>query len=304
MGCAAEPAELQDWANYVRTVVDRYKGKVEAYELWNEVHFSDLEYPYDASGAAYFYSGNVERMVDLARVAHRIIKEVDPAARLTSPSIHVYGDWIKKLHLYLNSGGAAYTDVVSFHFYASGPEDMLRSITAVREVMRQAGLGDAPLWNTESGFVSRARSGSDSAGGHDPEEVGAMIGRSFVLAAAAGIERFYWYAWDNAQYGLAEYRGRVPTAAAYAYASAAGWLHGAVVERCAPDRDGLWNCRINKEGRRAWIVWHPAQAREWTPPPAWQVKHKRALVADKTFTAASSSVPLRVGPDPVLLLGE
>src|ERR1700722_15019651 len=35
VGTAAEPADMDDWRNFVRTLATRYKGKIEAYEIWN-----------------------------------------------------------------------------------------------------------------------------------------------------------------------------------------------------------------------------------------------------------------------------
>ena len=65
-GWPAEPARLKDWRNYVRTVATRYQGKIHHYEIWNE---PDLKQ---------FYTGSVDKMVELAREAYTIIKQVDP----------------------------------------------------------------------------------------------------------------------------------------------------------------------------------------------------------------------------------
>src|SRR5438552_10424176 len=56
-GYAAEPRDIEDWRNYVRTVVARYKGRVHYYEIWNEPNVRA------------FYTGTVQTMVDLVGVA-------------------------------------------------------------------------------------------------------------------------------------------------------------------------------------------------------------------------------------------
>ncbi len=33
---AAEPANMQDWVDYVTAVATRYKGRIHCYEMWNE----------------------------------------------------------------------------------------------------------------------------------------------------------------------------------------------------------------------------------------------------------------------------
>src|SRR4028118_353033 len=50
-GNTAEPRNIEDWRNYIRTVATRYKGRVHYYELWNEPNVPR------------FYSGTVEQMV-------------------------------------------------------------------------------------------------------------------------------------------------------------------------------------------------------------------------------------------------
>ena len=66
-GNAAPPRDLEDWRNYVRTVATRYKGRIKAYEIWNEPNLEN------------FYSGTPEVMVNLAREAYSVLKEVDPS---------------------------------------------------------------------------------------------------------------------------------------------------------------------------------------------------------------------------------
>ena len=53
-GFTAEPANLEDWRIYVRTVVSRYKGRIPAYEIWNEPNLKDFwSKHYGSDGDAY-----------------------------------------------------------------------------------------------------------------------------------------------------------------------------------------------------------------------------------------------------------
>src|SRR5262249_16229502 len=70
----AEPANIEDWREYVRTVVSRYKGRIQAYEIWNEPNLAD------------FWSGSIDQMLTLTREASQIIHNVDPKALVVSPS--------------------------------------------------------------------------------------------------------------------------------------------------------------------------------------------------------------------------
>jgi len=306
-GCAAEPRDLADWERYVRTVATRYRGRIECYEVWNEFQLPRTEDPTDIRRAIHFYSGDVRQLVALARAAHAQIKAADPGACVASPSVHSAGDWIGKLDRYFAAGGAAVTDVVSFHFYARTPEDVPRLVRAVRAVMRKHGLADKPLWNTEAGFSIDDPNEPESAGGLPLQTAAAYVPRSLVLAAAAGVSRFYWYAWDNRKMGLAANFGRQPNLAATAFVAASRWIRDTSVKACRrDDRTLLWVCELAGADERAWIVWSaiPAAAVPLPlPADAAYVEDLRGnrMPADaehRTLTVRSEPVKIGFRPGP------
>ncbi len=73
-----------------------------------------------------------------------------------------------------------------------------------------------------------------------------------------GIQREYFYAWDN--------RGSVTlwkvnanfraNAAGVAYGTMQNWLVGAVMQNCTSDIDGTWTCALERDGKPFWIVWN------------------------------------------------
>src|ERR1700756_1873869 len=73
-GFAAEPKNLDDWRFYIRTVAQRYKGRIQAYEIWNEPDIRQT------------WTGSVDEMVELTRIASEVIRGIDPEALLVSPS--------------------------------------------------------------------------------------------------------------------------------------------------------------------------------------------------------------------------
>ncbi|KAF0161823.1 MAG: glycosidase-like protein [Rhodocyclaceae bacterium] len=199
-GNIAEPASIADWSNYVATVGKRYKGKIVHYEVWNE--------PSDSS----HYSGTVQTLVKLVCEARRVLKEIDPAIRIVSPASAGGGRHIDYLDQFLAAGGKNCIDIVGHHFYVfkQAPEAMVPLIRQVRNVMRRNGVGAMPLWNTETGWWIENRDGTPdhpmvAKGGwkrlDQDKEAGEYVFRAFLLARAEGVERFYWYAWDN-RYGL------------------------------------------------------------------------------------------------------
>lgn len=275
-GLAAEPRDLADWRRYVGKVAGRYKGKIRFYEIWNEPNTPGL------------YSGSVDQLVELTRVAREELKAVDPAALLVSPSF-VAEDGLKKLDEFLAKGGGRHVDIVGYHFYVAPekPEYMLGLIREVRRLMGKHGVAGKPLWNTETGWLI-----ANSRGAVDPKHVGfpadtkilssdeapAYVARALILSWAAGVQRLYWYAWDNKALGLSEEEGKVLKPAARAYSRTYRWLRDARMNSCRGDSRGIWTCQLIRPGEdRAWLVWTTAKQSRWVPPPDWRVVEREDL---------------------------
>jgi hypothetical protein len=282
----AEPRDLEDWRNYVRTVVTRYKGRILAYEIWNEPNLRD------------FWTGNSDQMVTLTKEASAIIHNLDPHAIVVSPSSTAeYGiSWLSE---FIQKGGGKYVDVIGYHFYVSPntkqPEDMLPVIQRVRDVLSENGLGSKPLWNTETGWLAPAK--------FDSEDIAAgFVARAFILGWAAGVQRFYWYAWDNRSLAIVTYKEtehRV-TPAGNAYKLIQQWLVGAKMESCVESTDHIWTCELSRAGKKEWIVWNPQGTRKFDVPGAWHVKSATPLLHEQGSLTGST---IEIGPIPTLLIG-
>jgi len=297
-GRAAEPRDINDWRNYVRRVAERYRGRVRYYEIWNEPNMKG------------HYSGSMEKLIELTRVARTTLAAVDPAIRVVSPSFVVYGHGVEKLDEFLAAGGGQYVDVIGFHFYVVGrePEALVPLVQQVRAVMERHGMGGKPLWNTESGWlIANERGVVDPAKAGFPrgtevlsaQRAPAYVARALVLGWAAGLERFYWYAWDNGVLGLAEEQGRRPKPAAHAHAQTYRWLQGAVLESCATLDGQLWTCALRRGPARAWLVWHRAREFDWRPPAQWDAAAVETLAGRTVGVVRGGRVA--VGAAPVLI---
>ena len=293
-GYAAEPANVDDWREYVRTVAVRYKGRVHYYEIWNEPN------------ARNFYTGTVEAMVNLVRVAARELKDVDSSAKIVSPSA-VADVGIPWLEAFLSDGGGQYVDIIGFHFYVDWqpPEAMVPLIAKVQAVMAQHGVRDKPLWNTEAGWPIENHIKGDSAPSPSPRaltdgDASAYVARAYVLNWAAGVSRFYWYAWDDKVTGLTEPNGVTPKRPASAYAAIERWLVGARMTSCAADDKGIWSCHLTRgHGYEGWILWTPNRATPFQIPAEWAVRRLRDLSGNQRDLAPRSEI--EIGPLPILV---
>ncbi len=277
-GGMAEPKNLEDWRNYVRTVATRYKGRIKAYEIWNEPNLEN------------FYSGTPEAMVDLAREAYTVLKQVDPSVTIVSPSaVGPTGlPWLKE---YLERGGGKYADVIGYHFYVRGqePEAMLDFINQVHEITRNYGVADKPLWNTEAGWLQPYRI--------DPQDGPAYLARAYVLNWADGVSRFYWYAWDNqgARVRMTQDDEATVTPTAHAYAELQKWMVGARMDSVRQD-GGTWVCQLSRDGANSWIVWNPDRNVDFDRPK--DVDTIRHLSGDRSGITGNR---IEIGATPVLL---
>lgn len=283
-GFTAWPENVDDWRVYVSTVVSRYKGKIEAYEIWNEPNLRD------------FWIGNMDQMLTLTKEAAQIIHSIDPNAVVVSPSATAdYGvSWLSE---FLRKGGGSSVDVIGYHFYVNphtkAPEDMIPLIQGVRHMMAANDVADKPLWNTESGWLLPAHFESETA-------AAGFLARAYMLAWAANVQRFYWYAWDNRSLAIVTYNEpeRRVTQAGHAYEEIEQWLVGARMENCTEDTDHDWICQLSRSGKKQWVVWNPQGAHAFAVPTEWHVSNAKPLLGERHD---SNGLSVNVGPEPTLL---
>lgn len=294
-GNAAEPANLDDWRAYVRQVATRYKGRIRAYEIWNEINLKG------------FYSGDLDTMVTLARIAYEEIKAVDPDALVVSPSFTGDGRNPEWLDRYLSKGGGHYADVISYHFYVPkrAPEAILPVVKEVQAIMRKHGIAKKPLWNTEAGWWIDNLTPSERLGAAgadwkrlDQQTAAAYVSRALILNWAVGVSRFYWYAWDNSDMGLYDLGARQQKPAAHAYTQTVEWMQGAKFDQCG-SKQTVWVCVLeDSQGVKARIVWRESGvATLWQVPPEWAANEYESLAGVR----APVGETLQLGQQPILI---
>lgn len=280
LGCAAEPRDLADWDRYVRTLARRYRGRIAAYEVWNEPH--PQARPPAQPG---FYSGDWDTLLTLARRARAVLQQEDPQAQLWTPGFDGAPDVLDD---YLRRGGAALTDAVSFHFYGPTDAHVVPLATRLRAIMARHGLAAAPLIDSESSH------GAPELNAGRPQATQLAVAytlRSLVLASWAGVTASYHHAWDNGHSGMVGRRGEVRPLKD-AYRRVQSWLIGTEPLGCRSTRQSaaspLWVICSGQQGPRALqIVWR-ADAADPAPYP---------LPASPLLTAIEPALP-GIAPPP------
>jgi hypothetical protein len=294
-GAAAEPARIEDWREYVRTVASRYKGRIYYYEIWNEPNLKD------------FYTGSIEKLVELTNEADRELKAVDPLNKAISPSF-VLRTGIPKLEEFLKAGGGRHAAAIGYHFYVAPnpPETMLDLVAQVRGLVAKYDRPDQPVWNTESGWAienkrTEVKVGNSGMGRVLSEsEAEAYVARADILLWAAGVYRFFYYSWDNKIMGLTEEDGKTLKKPAIAYAEVEKWLIGARMTSCESNADKTWVCILSRDGGyNGWIVWNPDRVQKFSVPREWDVRGMTDLHG--SHREVSKKADVEIGPSPILL---
>ncbi|MDP3584440.1 MAG: beta-galactosidase [Thiobacillus sp.] len=289
-GGNSPPRDMRDWEDYVRTVTTRYKGRIQYYELWNEPTFDEID-----KGRG-FYAGSVKTMVELGRIAHRVIKEIDPNNKLISPGFTDQGG---RLDLYLSNGGKSITDVVAHHCYPQKPERITACLDFVRGVMTKHGIDGLPLWNTETGFwLPLAGETPNPNWPKNQNELSGYIARTLILGAVSGLDRFYWYSWETTMLG-GNPKSLQASPSIVAYMQTMRWLDGASINHCFSKDHSLWICELQRGPRRANLVWNSRESVMWVPPLDWNAIQFETL--DARSVQIKSGEALSIGQVPVLV---
>jgi Tol biopolymer transport system component len=153
------PSDPQDFADFMKALVSRYKGTVAAYEIWNEPNLNYAWGMREPDPAEY---------VLLLKAAYLAAKEIDPDCIIVTGGLSTTGgggpgamgdlDYIQGIY---DAGGKGYFDALGSHPYGFGQEPdyydpwglSFTRAQAQHEVMVANGDGETPLWVTELGWV-------------------------------------------------------------------------------------------------------------------------------------------------------
>jgi hypothetical protein len=128
--------QLPYYLRYVEEVVRRYRGKIQAYEIWNEPNWI-------------FWKGGKEDFYELSRAAAEKIREIDPAAIIVAGSFNrVPENFIRGM---FRAGAMENVDAISFHPYDMSPWGSLRLYDRFRKTLAGQGY-TGEIWVTEAGY--------------------------------------------------------------------------------------------------------------------------------------------------------
>ena len=289
-GAASPPKSLAAWDAFVRATAKRYKGRITAYQIWNE------------ASLAMFWNGSPELMATLTKRASDIIRETDPKATVVAASttVRLGGAFTRFFPDYLAALAELDwpVDVFAAHLYPSSrgtTNDRAEYIREVRDALVQAGAPNLPVWDTELNY------GLAGPGPKNPlQTITGAKARDWVVqttfdSLALGLSRTYWYIWTPEPYALLGMQLTNSSGAAKGLRIVDQWLVGGTTPGCTDD-GAVTTCPVDNKGVPSLI--------------AWANEGEGTLVAPPEFTQVCSTAnkctpiegPVTLGETPVRLL--
>lgn len=286
----APPHDLAAWEAFVRAVVERFRGRIEAYELWN------------LADDPHYYTGDERTLAELARRAGRVVHEVDPHATVLCPSRGALDTPAgqDRLRQFAALGGYHYCDAAAVklgtRLPAEPPETMLDTARIVDDAFHRAGV-HPPLWNTGTGYLAPLQPPVDEA------TAVAYATRFYLVGLYLRYQRMYFYAWGSRKLPIVlQAEGGPPTAAARAVGLLQRYLAGGRLLSCSHGAatglpDGVFHCQAGGAGGLRDVWWSERAAAVLPRPPGL------TTVIGIDTAGAPSEQPagpaIRVGPTPV-----
>ena len=290
----AFPDDPRDGYAWGRALAEHFKGRISAYEIWNEADIS------------VFGDETADRYAPLLKAAYLGIKAADPGAIVLMNAFALRSKPFGEV-LGLNDI-SAYTDAWNHHLYV--PYDEHPVVTRWhQELASKCRMSALPFWVTEAGI--RVPDQGGRLGEKDRWTQAEFVAKSYALSLASGIGRhfffiFPYYLEHGIDFGLLDKDlAPAPGAAAFAamsYALGAAVPLGEGLHATSPDVAA----RVFDAGPwRAAVVWRdagPGIVEVKTADPA-----PRAIGVtgeEIPIDASGGVVRLAVGPSPVYLVAK
>jgi hypothetical protein len=287
-GTCGAPASIDQWRHYVRTVAERYKGRIRHWELWNEADYKMFFLP-------------TMPMIDLAKAAREELKAVDPQNKLLSPG-YTNATGMNALSGFLQSGGGRYVDIIGFHWYYDGrPERLVAPIRNVRRLMRDNGVGDKPIWNTEGAPLCQKRErGECQLDGLSAVEQDAVAARAILTMWLNGVEAYAYYTVEGAggrTLALLSDDFKSSTRAAGQLKRLSAWMVGARAVSVKAWGSTGHAVELERGGERFMVAW--AEAPDERLPAAQLASFSKQEVLGEDPGPVAKGTDLNVGRVPV-----
>ncbi|HEV7887314.1 MAG TPA: glycosyl hydrolase [Acidimicrobiales bacterium] len=194
-GMSKPPANVNDYADIAGTAASRLRGKIAAWEIWNEPNLGG------------FWQGtDAVKYAQMVRAAYPRFKAGDPNALVLAGAVSENDTpWLTRMY---DAGAGGFFDVLSVHPYqgiSNQPPEVaddgniwvMDHVRTVRNLMIQRGDGNKQIWGTEYGWSVHANNGSEGTWqrGVTEAQQADYLARSLAWFAANHpyVTNLFWY---------------------------------------------------------------------------------------------------------------
>ncbi len=189
--------DTKEWVHFVEILANRYRGQGVNYEIENEVN--------EAS-----WKGTLEEYLELLKTGYDVIKKADRQAKVLpsamgcgivrnfQPGLSQKEAWKWHDRWLQPILSTKKFDVMNVHNYYFPSDIVANGLTfrsyleRIHELMKKSGLGDRPIWITETGYVSSPANAGGRMDNGSNEKQAKWLEEAYRQAFEFGVERVYW----------------------------------------------------------------------------------------------------------------
>ncbi len=277
-GTGSPPSNPDYWTDWVRAVATKYKGQITSYQIWNEANLTSF---FDTPNG----EGSPQAMARLTVAAERVIRQVDPSAKVITASstvvqkrAFVRNGWFKQYVTELKRLKSK-PDGIAVHLYPwvnKGPgngtlKDRANGLALAQKVVDTAGYKGTPLLDTEMNYGNNRNNGWPKTV-FSQGKGAAYLAQTYLESLHNGVVQVDWYGWDDFGLGIwpTSESGRV-LQPGIAYRNLLEKLAGSNNKGCTITKS-VTNCLTTKQGKRSYWVYRPtAKNVTYTVPASFKV---------------------------------
>jgi hypothetical protein len=258
-------------------MMKRYGRRIDSYQVWNEANITT------------FWTGSMRQMAQLSKAMYDVRNSVQPKAQVIAPSmvgrLPYEQAWLKKFYAlklngthvwrFYNALGFSLYPLPKFGSRTGVPEDGIKLLHVVTRKLHRAGVPSSkPIWNNEANYGLQTGGGTHAKTISNARQASNVV-RTYLLSAANGVKRVFWYRYDMGLLPRSVGGGTIGntllskpgnptqvTPAGHAYLMVQRWMHGTLQgsrghRPCPTDRHGTYTCVVKDGSGTRRIYWNP-----------------------------------------------
>ncbi len=246
---ANPPESLDDAANFIGKVCERFGSRISSYEVWNEGNL-----------LTFWSNGNMAQLAELTQKVRDKVRACGSGAEVVASSAGARADGgfatRYMAYLYALASRGWPVDAYSVHSYPSasgGPEQRLQELAQFKSMLALVGAPQKPIYDTELNYglggLGEGRRPIDDATG------AGYLAQTYVQSVQYGVDSAFWYLWTRSDYDLLGMQfNSGTTQTKQAWNSLRSWLIGSTMQRCS-GTDKIRGCQFSSPGGNFSVFW-------------------------------------------------